>query len=168
MIHGVVEVVERSTMAFRDHIYYQLCKRTLATWGSFRNPRRERLIADIAIMSMLFESMAIVSVNGFVFLYEFIFLKKEYVLKMLHPFVVNTATALIIEWFFVSVSLAIETHSQNMAVMAVWRRRWKRHFLVALVNVVPMAVWFSTNLLVFVRGRFPGELEQRPCKMPFT
>ena len=37
--------------------------------GSFRTPRRERLMADIAIMSMLYESTAVVSVNGFLHLY---------------------------------------------------------------------------------------------------
>ena len=60
IIHGAAEVIERSTMVVVDHICHLLWKRTSASWGSFRTPRRERLMADIAIMSMLSESTAIV------------------------------------------------------------------------------------------------------------
>ena len=63
LIHGAAEVIERSTMVVIDHICHVICKRSSAPWGSFRTPRRERLMADVAIMSMLYESTAIVSVR---------------------------------------------------------------------------------------------------------
>ena len=167
IIHGAAEVIERSTMAVIDHICHVTWKRTSAPWGSFRTPRRERLMADIAIMSMLYESTAIVSVNGFLYLYQFVYLENVSVLKLLQSFTIHTSVQLVIEWFFTSVSLAIETRYQNMAVMAVWRKRWRRHILVAIVNAVPIAMWTSTNLLVIVHGRFKESLYQ-PCKMPFS
>ena len=68
IIHGAVEVLERSTVVFVDHICHVILKRQLAPWGSLRTPRRERLMADIAILSMLCESTAIVSVNGLLYL----------------------------------------------------------------------------------------------------
>ena len=166
IIHGAAEVLERSTMVFIDHICHLIWKRKTAPWGSFRTPRRERLMADIAIMSMLYESTAIVSVNGFLYLYQFIYLQNESLLKLLQSFAIHTSAQLVIEWFFTSVSLAIETRYQNMAVMAVWRRQWKRHTLVAIVNVVPLALWTTGNLLTIVHGRF-NESMNRPCKMPF-
>ena len=166
IIHGASEVVERSTMVVVDHICHMIWKRTSAPWGSFRTPRRERLMADIAIMSMLYESTAIVAVNGFLHFYQLIYLQNDSLLKLLQSFAIRTSVPLAIEWFFTSVSLAIETRYQNMAVMAVWRRRWKRHILVAVVNAVPLALWTSTNLLEVVHGRF-HETNQ-PCKMPFT
>ena len=70
IIHGAVEVLERSAMVFIDHICHVILKRKSAPWGSFRTPRRERLMADIAILSMLCESTAIVSVNGVLYLYQ--------------------------------------------------------------------------------------------------
>ena len=167
IIHGAAEVIERSTMVAIDHICHLIWKRTSAPWGSFRTPRRERLMADIAIMSMLYESTAIVSVNGFLYLYQFIYLQNQSLLNLLQSFAIHTSVSLVIEWFFTSVSLAIETRYQNMAVMAVWRRRWKRHILVAIVNVVPLALWTSSNLLVVVHERFKESLH-KPCKMPFT
>ncbi|KAL9970935.1 hypothetical protein ACROYT_G023398 [Oculina patagonica] len=167
ILHGLAEVVERSTMVVIDHICHQVWKRKSAPWGSFRTPRRERLMADIAIMSMLFESTAIVSVNGFLYLYQFIYLQNDSFQKLLQSFAIHTSIPLVIEWFFTSVSLAIETRYQNMPVMAVWRRRWRRHLLVALVNAIPVAMWTSGNLQIIVHGRF-NESSKQPCKMPFT
>ena len=167
VIHGAAEVIERSTMVFIDHLCHQLVvRRSSAPWGSFRTPRRERLMADITIMSMLFESAAIVSVNGFLYLYQYVYLNKP-LLSLLQRFAIHTSVQLVIEWFFTSVSLAIETRYQNIAVMAVWQKRWKRHTLVAIVNAVPIALWTGTNLLIIVHGRF-HELLNQTCKMPFT
>ena len=83
VIHGAAEVIERSAMVVIDHICHVLWKRRSAPWGSFRTPRRERLMADIAIMSMLFESTAIVSVNGIIYLYQFVFVENSSVLNLL-------------------------------------------------------------------------------------
>ena len=167
IIHGAAEVIERSTMVVIDHICHVIWKRKSAPWGSFRTPRRERLMADIAIMSMLCESTAIVSVNGVLYLYRFVYLQNDYPLKLLLHFLIHSSVVLLIEWFFTSVSLAIESHYQNLAVMAVWCRRWKRHSLVAVVTAVSVALWTCTNLLVIAHERYKDSLN-RPCKMPFT
>ena len=167
IIHGAAEVIERSTMVFIDHICHQLVKRSSAPWGSFRTPRRERLMADITIMSMMFESAAIVSVNGFLYLYQYVYLTNKPLLTLLQRFAIHTSVQLVIEWFFTSVSLAIETRYQNIAVMAVWQKRWKRHILVAIVSAFPIAIWTDANLLIIVHGRF-HELLTQTCKMPFT
>ena len=166
IIHGAAEVIERSTMVVIDHICHTLWRRQPAPWGSFRTPRRERLAADLAITSMLSESTAILSVNGYLFLYQFVFLK-NYIIKLLESFAITTSVQLVIEWFFTSVSLAIETRYQNMAVMAVWLKRWKRHIFVAIANGIPFTVWASTNLLLIVHGRFQEAFNER-CKMPFS
>ena len=116
-IHGAAEVVERSTIVLIDHFCYVIWRRAPAPWGSFRTPGRERLTADIAIMSMLYELPAIVSVNGYLYLYQFIFVGKYPLDKLLKSFSIHTAVSLAIEWVFNSVSLAIETRYQNMAVI---------------------------------------------------
>ena len=97
IIHGAAEVIERSTMIVIDHICHTLWKRQSSPWGSFRTPRRERLMADIVITSMLSESTAIVSVNGFLYLYQFIFLKNNTMKKLLQSFAINTSVPLVIE-----------------------------------------------------------------------
>ena len=167
IIHGAAEVIERSTMVVIDHICHMIWKRTSAPWGRFRTPRRERLMADIAIMSMLYESTAIVSVNGFLYLYQFIYLKDDSLSELLQSFAITTSVQLVIEWFFTSVSLAIETHYQNIAVMAVWRTRWKRHFLIATITSAIVASWSTKYFLPIVHDRF-NKFSNQTCKMPFT
>ena len=58
------------------------------------------------------------------------------------------------EWFFARVSIAIETRYLNIPVTAVWRRRWKMHvlvlILVAIINAVEIAIWWTTGLLTVV------------------
>ena len=167
IIHGAAEVVERSVMVVIDHFCHMLWKRESTLWGSFRTPRRERVMADIAIISMLYESTAIVSVNGLIYLSQFVFVENSSLLELLRSFAIYTSVQLVIEWVFTSVCLAIETRYQNMAVMAVWRRRWKRHILVAIINIVPIAVWNSSCLLVLLSARLSPSVD-KPCKIPFA
>ena len=167
VIHGVAEFVERSTIALIDHIYNQVWERRLVAWGGFRTPRRERLAADIAIMSVVYEASAIISANGFLYLYQYYYTRNNSPLELLQSFAVTTLVPLAIEWFFTSVSLAIETRYLNVPVIAVWRKRWRRHILVAIVNSVAITLWASTTLLIAVEVRFVN-VTKMYCQMPFS
>ena len=167
VIHGIAEVIERSTMVFVDHFYHRVLEKRTIPWGGFRTPRRERLAADICIMSMLYESSAIISVNGFLYLYQYFYTSDNSPLQLLQSFASTTSVPLVIEWFFTSVSIAIETRYQNMPVMAVWRRRWRRHILVAVLNIVMISIWGSSRLLTAVQGRFTDKTKDH-CEMPFS
>ena len=166
IIHGSAEVIERSAIVFIDHICNVIWKRSSAPWGHFRTPRRERLMADIVIISMLYEAAAIVCVNSVRFLYQWVYIEVGFPLHLFVDFALRTSIALVIEWFFSSVSLTIVTRYQNMAAMAVWRKRWRRHILVALVNSVPLSLWLSKYLLQIISRRFDDP--KQSCKMPFT
>ena len=120
IIRGSAEVFERSAIVFIDHICHVIWKRSSAPWGHFRTPRRERLMADIVIISILYESAAIVSVNSVWFLYQWVYIEGDFPLLLFVEFALKTSIALVIEWFFSSVSLTIVTRYQNMAAMAVW------------------------------------------------
>ena len=166
IIHGIAEVIERSIVVLIDYINHQICERRRISWGSFRTPRRERLATDIAIMSMLCEASAVISVNGFLHLHEYFYTDGKTVLELLHSFAITAAVPLVIEWFFTCMSIAIETRYQNRPIMTVWRRQWKRHIIVAIVNAMPIAIWTSTSLLIAIQGRFTKERDY--CELPFT
>ena len=167
VIHGTAEVIERSTMVVIDHICHQIWKRRKARCGDFRSPRRERLAADIAILSMLLEASAIISVSGFLHVYHHFYMSNNSALQLFQSFAITTSVPLGIEWFFTAVSLAIETRYQNMPVMAVWRRRWKKHIVVAIINTVVISAWLSSGLtVVAIKGRFSGASKDF-CQMPF-
>ena len=167
VIHGIAEVVERSTMVLIDHISHQVLERRKVPWGGFRTPRRERLGADINIMSMLYESSAIISVNGYLYLYQYFYTSDNSPLPLLQSFAITTSATLAIEWFFTSVSIAIETRYQNMPITAVWRKTWKRHIFVAVINMVVITVWASTYLFIAIKQGASGENNDN-CNMPFT
>ena len=167
VIHGVAEVIERSTMALIDHIYNQVWERRLVAWGGFRTPRRERLAADIAIMSVVCEASAVISANGFLCLYQYYYTSDSPPLELLHSFAVTTLVPLGIECFFTSVSLVIETRYLNIHVIAAWRKRWRRHILVAIVNSAAVTVWTATGLLIAVEGRF-SNVTKVHCAAPFS
>ena len=78
-------------------------------------------MADIAIISMLYESIGVMSVYDTMYLYQFVYLPSKPFLKFLQSFAFQTSIIMKIEWLFTSVSLVIETRYQNMAVVAVWR-----------------------------------------------
>ena len=167
VVHGIAEVFDRSIMAFIDHIIHQVLEKRQIAWGGFRTPRRERLAADLTIMSMLSESSAVITVNIFLHLYQYFYTHDSSPLKLLQSFAITTLVPLGIEWFFTSVSIAIETRYKNLPVVAVWRKRWKRHLAVMLINLVMVCIWTSTSLLIAVEGRFKDNVKDH-CQMPFN
>ena len=166
VIHGVAEVIERSIIVLIDYIYHQLYERRRLSWGSFRTARRERLATDIAIMSMLCEASAVISVSGFLHLHEYFYTDGKTVPQLLQLFAITSKLPLVIEWFFTCLSMAIETRYQNRPIMAVWGTQWKIHLTVAIVNTLPIAAWSSLNLLNAIEGRFPTVKDY--CEMPFA
>ena len=166
VIHGVAEVIERSIIVLIDYIYHQLYERRRLSWGSFRTARRERLATDIAIMSMLCEASAVISVSGFLHLHEYFYTDGKTVPQLLQSFAITSAVPLVIEWFFTCLSIAIETRYQNRPIMAVWRRQWKRHLIVATLNTFVIALWASERLVIAIEGRFPAVKDY--CEKPFS
>ena len=166
VIHGVAEVIERSIIVLVDYMYHQLYERRRLSWGSFRTARRERLATDIAIMRMLCEASAVISVSGFLHLHEYFYTDGKTVPQLLQSFAITTAVPLVIEWFFTCLSIAIETRYQNRPIMAVWRRQWKRHLIVATLNTFVIALWASERLVIAIEGRFPAVKDY--CEKPFS
>ena len=167
VIHGIAEVFDRSVMAFIDHIIHQVLEKRQIPWGGFRTPRRERLAADLTIMSMLSESSAVITVNIYLHLYQYFYTYDNSPLQLLQSFAITTSVPLGIEWFFTSVSIAIETRYKNLPMLAVWRKRWKRHLAVLLINLLMMCISTSGPLLKAIEGRFKDNVKDH-CQMPFN
>ena len=167
VIHGIAAVFDRCIMAFIDHIIHQVLEKRQIAWGGFRTPRRERLAADLTIMSMLSESSAVITVNIFLHLYQYFYTNDNSPLTLLQSFAITTSVPLGIEWFFTSVSIAIETRYKNLPVVAVWRKRWRRHLAVLLINLVMVCIWTNTSLLIAVEGRLKDNVKD-DCQMPFN
>ena len=118
-------------------------------------------------MSMLSESSAVITVNIFLHLYQYFYTYDNSPLKLLQSFAITTSVPLGIEWFFTSVSIATETRYKNLPVVAVWGKRWKRHLVVMLINLVMVCIWTNTSLLIAVEGRLKDNVKD-DCQMPFN
>ena len=128
--------------------------------GKFSNrSRRERFRSNRYCLNEY-------AVNSFLHLHQYFYTENKTLLELLQSFVIAAAVPLVIEWFFTCLNIAIETRYQNRPIMAVWRRQWKRHLIVAIVNALPIAIWTSTSLLIGIQGRFPKERDY--CELPFT
>lgn len=68
---------------------------------------------------------------------------------------------------FTSLSIMIETRYQNMPIIAVWRKAWKRHILVAVINSVLVTIWASTYLFIAIKETLTDH-KHHNCDMPFT
>ena len=158
--------------ASRDKILHDSWSISAALARGFSDRHFERGKAlgtrlDITIRSMLYESSAIISVNCFLYLYQYFCKRDNTAIGLLQSFALHSSVPLIAECFFTSVSIATQTRYQNMPVMAVWRRRWRRHILVAVINMVMVSIGAGTYLLTAVQGHFMDKNEDH-CKTPFT
>ena len=97
VIHGIAEVIERSTMVSVDHICHKILENRTIPLGGFRTPRRERLAPDIAIMSMLYESSAIISVNCFLYLDQYFYTRDSSPIQLFQSFALHSPVPLVAE-----------------------------------------------------------------------
>ena len=67
---------------------------------------------------MLYEADAVISVNSFLHLHQYFYTENKTLLELLQSFVIAAAVPLVIEWFFICLSIAIETRYQNRPIMA--------------------------------------------------
>ena len=156
VLHGVVGVLERSTIVLRDHIDNQLYERHLAPVGAFRTPRSERLTADTAVLGMVVETAAIVASSGSVFLYTVLYEPGKINAGFLRTCAVTILIQVTIEWVFTSASLAVETHYQNMAVFTIWRKRRLFHCVVITCHFLLGVYFFSLYLRVQTNPQMTG------------
>ena len=72
-------------------------------------------MANIAIICMLYESIGLVSVNGIFFVYQLIYVENEPFANLLKSFAIQTSILLVIEGFFTSESLPVETNRTRLS-----------------------------------------------------
>ena len=73
---GIAHVLERSTVVLRDYIWETFARKCFkgdTTNGLYRTPRSQRLLADMTIQGMLFESVALVTAVAIKHLYQIVY-----------------------------------------------------------------------------------------------
>ena len=182
LFHGLLDLLERLTIVVRDYFWYYLSKKVLARGGTtpvasadkFRTPRSMRFIADMSIQITLGESTSLIAAVCFIQLYSFMYNtdKPSFTdMSLVKGFFVRVAIGLAIDFFFNSFSFWLQMSYLNVAVVRVWRKKWRKHMLVGLTVTVITLCYFTTHLFAVVRAKHASGKTVRfafNCTLPFS
>ena len=168
--HGIVFLLERTAAPISDYLVlrlYNLCFKSdrsnliRATQRQYKTPRSQRFIADVSIQTMIYESSGLVISLGTLLFYQLFHaqLSSEEKVNAVIQFFKRVLSGLVIEWFFNILAVFIQTRFTNIAIFSVWKLKWRRHVLVALLTSMMTIVCFTVYLLRVVRSQFKVEPE---------
>ena len=179
--HALIDLIERLTITMRDHVWEYLyermrikcCSGVLRT-RRFRTPRSQRLVADMSIQIILGESTALIMAVGYFQIYKFMYSDSNHSFtdySLLLEFVKRVTAGLVIDLVFNTFSVWLQVFVLNVAVIRVWKTKWKAHTLVAFINSSMTMVYFTEYLYAVVRQKQPSGGMVRyafNCSLPFT
>ena len=174
--HGAIDLLERLTIVIRDYLWYFIYKKlkqcgveTTLNAARFRTPRSMRLVADVSIQMILGESTSLIAAVGFIQLYKFMYPDGSSK-SPLRQFFIRVLIALSIDFVFNSFSLWLQMSYLNVAVVRVWRKKWRKHVLVGLIITIVTLCYFTTHLFAVVEAKNKSKAINKDfnCTGPFT
>jgi hypothetical protein len=129
ILFGVIEVIERGTQPLRDVFGATLMQCRRVTIHTVTRPRRKRLLADLVLCGMLFESAGIILSN--VAYFSTLYMRANWSFwQCVWGATKQASVQLAMEWLFDVPSLVLEACCADLGVLHAWRRRWRYHVLV--------------------------------------
>ena len=176
--HGAIDLLERLTIVIRDYLWYfiymklkQCDVETTLNAKRFRTPRSMRFIADMSIQMILGESTSLIAAVGFIQLYNFMH-NDTYSSNMyfVTQFFVRVSIALSIDFVFNSFSFWLQMSYLNIAVVRVWRKKWRKHMLIGVIITIVTLCYFTTHLFAVVESKNTPKTKSRDftCAGPFA
>lgn len=161
--HGAIDLLERLTIVVRDYCWYFIYKKlkrdgreTFIAANRFRTPRSMRFIADMSIQIILGESTALIAAVGFIQLFKFMYSPETSPssnIQFLTQFFLRVSIALSIDFFFNSFSFWLQMSYLNVAVVRVWKKKWRKHMLVAFILTALTLCYYTTHLFAVVEAK---------------
>ncbi|KAJ7392835.1 hypothetical protein OS493_010495 [Desmophyllum pertusum] len=179
-VHGSVDLLERLTIVVRDYLWYFIYKKllkqdgieTIMTADKFRTPRSMRFIADMSIQMILGESTALIAAVCFIQLYNFMYSADNQSTNMyfVTQFFIRVTIALSIDFVFNSFSFWIQMSYLNVAVVRVWKKKWRKHMGIAFILTAVTLCYFTSHLFAVVKDKnTPGaKTPDLNCTGPFA
>ena len=174
--HGAIDLLERLTIVIRDYLWYFIYNKlkqcgveTTLNAAQFRTPRSMRLVADVSIQMILGESTSLIAAVGFIQLYKIMYCDGS-LQSALNQFFIRVSIALSIDFVFNSFSLWLQMSYLNVAVVRVWRMKWRKHVLVGLIITIVTLCYFTTHLFAVVEAKNKSKAINKDfnCTGPFT
>ena len=179
--HGAIDLLERLTIVIRDYFWYFVYKKlkrdseTMLKASQFRSPRSMRFVADMSIQMILGESTSLIAAVGFIQLYNFMYNRSDASsastnMVYITQFFVRVSIAISIDFVFNSFSFWLQMSYLNIAVVRVWRKKWRKHMLIAFILTAVTLCYFTTHLFSVVKDKSTsGDItDYHSCKGPFS
>ena len=176
--HGIVFVLERAAVPLTDFLllkFFKWCVKgrysNSSARAQYKTPRSQRLIADVSIQAMMFESCGLIISLGAMLLYKLLYAQLTAEDRREHTveFLKRMSSGLVIEWVFNVVAVFIQTRFMNIAIFSVWKLKWKCHMLVGAVTSAMTILCFTSYLLQVVRSQEQQDILARNCTvLPFS
>ncbi|KAL9963958.1 hypothetical protein ACROYT_G027522 [Oculina patagonica] len=178
--HGAVDLLERLTIVVRDYLWYFIYKKikrdgieTIMSADKFRTPRNMRFIADMSIQMILGESTALITAVGFIQLYNFMYPAdnpSSTNMYFITQFYIRVSIALSIDFVFNSFSFWLQMSYLNIAVARVWKKKWRKHMVVAFIVTTVTLCYFTTHLFAVVKEKNTSGVKRSDlnCTGPFS
>ena len=156
--HGAVDLLERLTIVIRDYFWYFVYKKlkrdsSETRANQFRSPRSMRFVADMSIQMILFESTSLIVAVGFIQLYNFMYNRNDASSSSITEFFIRVSIAISIDFVFNSFSFWLQMSYLNIAVVRVWRKKWRKHMLVAFILTAMTLCYFTSHLFAVVKAK---------------
>ena len=175
--HGAIDLLERLTIVIRDYFWYFVYKKlkrdsseTILRANQFRSPRSMRFVADMSIQMILCESTSLITAVGFIQLYNFMYNRNDASSTSITQFFIRVSIAISIDFFFNSFSFWLQMSYLNIAVVRVWRKKWRKHMLVASILTAMTLCYFTSHLFAVVKAKntLGVIIANISCKGPFS
>ena len=180
--HGAIDLLERLTIIIRDYIWYFIYKKlkrdkreTILKASQFRSPRSMRFVADMSIQMILGESTSLIAAVGFIQLYNFMYNRSDASsastnMVYITQFFIRVSIAISIDFVFNSFSFWLQMSYLNIAVVRVWRKKWRKYMLVAFILTAVTLCYFTTHLFAVVKDKNTSGvlIDDHSCKGPFS
>ena len=153
--HGAIDLLERLTIVIRDYVWYFVYKKlkrdseTMLKASQFRSPRSMRFVADMSIQMILGESTSLIAAVGFIQLYSFMYIRSDASsastnMVYITQFFVPVFIAISIDFVFNSFSFWLQMSYLNIAVVRVWRKKWRKHMLIAFILTAATVLFYHS------------------------
>ena len=128
IVHGVESTFDKITLPLQRYILESCCIKGQQNNSKQRKPRVNRLLADLAIVSIIAESSAIF-VSSIVIQYLRYYYgrdergEKYHVTVLVREACWRTTTAILIEFLFNFIAIKVQTYYYNIPVIRVWKTK---------------------------------------------
>ena len=122
-------------------------------------------MADMSIQMILGESTSLIAAVGVIQLYNFMYKGKD-TSSEITEFFKRVSIALSIDFAFNSLSFWLQMSYMNVAVVRVWRKKWRKHMFIAFILITVTMFYFSGDFFVLVRAKNGSKATN--CTEPFS